>query len=87
MCQSPLVKSDILLVAESDGNEEEPKKIDASAALAKLNSSPSGNLSSKVKALMEDLTAIKEKNAVSGETPIKSVIFSQWTQMLDLLEV
>ena len=83
MCQTALNKGDVLIVNEGD---EEDKKMDASIALQKLNTGGQSVASSKVTALMEDLTKIKEENAKSGEAPIKSVIFSQWTQMLDLIE-
>jgi SNF2 family DNA or RNA helicase len=43
--------------------------------------------STKVKALMEDLVESVEDSKVSGKPAIKSVVFSQWTSMLDLIEV
>ncbi|KAG0368749.1 hypothetical protein BGZ54_001231 [Gamsiella multidivaricata] len=42
--------------------------------------------STKVKALMEDLVQATEVSKKTGEAHTKSVIFSQWTSMLDLIE-
>ncbi|KAG0252829.1 hypothetical protein BG011_006717 [Mortierella polycephala] len=42
--------------------------------------------STKVKALMEDLNRACEISKRTGEPPAKSVVFSQWTSMLDLIE-
>lgn len=83
MCQTQLHKSDIILVAE--GEEDSSNKKQAETGLAKLQS---GNVqSSKVTSLLEDLARAKQDAADNGEPPVKSIIFSQWTQMLDLLEV
>jgi SNF2 family DNA or RNA helicase len=43
--------------------------------------------STKVKALMEDLVHAAEVSKKTGEPLAKSVVFSQWTSMLDLIEV
>lgn len=43
------------------------------------------NASTKIKSLLADLKQVKE-NSPEGEPPIKSVIFSQWTKLLNLLE-
>lgn len=43
--------------------------------------------STKVKALMEDLVQAVEESSRTGEPTSKSVVFSQWTSMLDLIEV
>ncbi|KAF9311776.1 hypothetical protein BGZ91_006719, partial [Linnemannia elongata] len=42
--------------------------------------------STKVKALMEDLVQAVENSKTSGQPAVKSVVFSQWTSMLDLIE-
>ncbi|KAF9546609.1 hypothetical protein EC957_009532 [Mortierella hygrophila] len=42
--------------------------------------------STKVKALMEDLVQAGEISRRTGQPMIKSVVFSQWTSMLDLIE-
>ncbi|KAK3808677.1 MAG: SNF2 family N-terminal domain-containing protein [Benniella sp.] len=42
--------------------------------------------STKVKALMEDLVHAAEVSKKTGEPLAKSVVFSQWTSMLDLIE-
>ncbi|KAF9387285.1 hypothetical protein BGX21_000615 [Mortierella sp. AD011] len=42
--------------------------------------------STKVKALMEDLVHATEESKRTGEALVKSVVFSQWTSMLDLIE-
>lgn len=42
--------------------------------------------STKVKALMEDLVYAAEVSKKTGEPMAKSVVFSQWTSMLDLIE-
>ncbi|KAF9911873.1 hypothetical protein EC991_001777 [Linnemannia zychae] len=42
--------------------------------------------STKVKALMEDLVQAGEISRRTGQPLIKSVVFSQWTSMLDLIE-
>ncbi|KAF9197512.1 hypothetical protein BGZ49_002013, partial [Haplosporangium sp. Z 27] len=42
--------------------------------------------STKVKALMEDLVHAAEVSKRTGDALIKSVVFSQWTSMLDLIE-
>ncbi|KAF8970999.1 hypothetical protein BGZ46_010359 [Entomortierella lignicola] len=42
--------------------------------------------STKVKALMEDLVHATEVSKRTGDALIKSVVFSQWTSMLDLIE-
>ncbi|KAF9948840.1 hypothetical protein BGZ70_002043 [Mortierella alpina] len=42
--------------------------------------------STKVKALMEDLVHAVEESSRTGEPTSKSVVFSQWTSMLDLIE-
>ncbi|KAF9355451.1 hypothetical protein BGX26_006496 [Mortierella sp. AD094] len=42
--------------------------------------------STKVKALMEDLVHAAEESKRTGEALVKSVVFSQWTSMLDLIE-
>ncbi|KAF9186801.1 hypothetical protein BGZ50_002271 [Haplosporangium sp. Z 11] len=42
--------------------------------------------STKVKALMEDLAQASEQSKKTGEPVVKSVVFSQWTSMLDLIE-
>ncbi|KAF9438423.1 hypothetical protein BGZ76_007947 [Entomortierella beljakovae] len=42
--------------------------------------------STKVKALIDDLVQARDFSKRSGEPLIKSVIFSQWTSMLDLIE-
>ncbi|ORZ08775.1 SNF2 family N-terminal domain-domain-containing protein [Lobosporangium transversale] len=42
--------------------------------------------STKVKALMDDLTQAGEIAKRTGEPMVKSVVFSQWTSMLDLIE-
>ncbi|KAF9975056.1 hypothetical protein BGZ73_001416 [Actinomortierella ambigua] len=42
--------------------------------------------STKVKALLDDLIVAREHSLRSGGPPIKSVVFSQWTSMLDLIE-
>lgn len=48
---------------------------------------PNNINSTKVTALLQDLQEVKALNDVSNEVPVKSVIFSQWTTMLDLIEV
>ncbi|KAG0077541.1 hypothetical protein BGZ90_006972 [Linnemannia elongata] len=42
--------------------------------------------STKVKALMEDLVQAGEISRRTGQPMVKSVVFSQWTSMLDLIE-
>ncbi|KAF9429063.1 hypothetical protein BGZ76_001870 [Entomortierella beljakovae] len=42
--------------------------------------------STKVKALLEDLVHASETSKKTGEPLLKSVVFSQWTSMLDLIE-
>jgi len=42
--------------------------------------------STKVKALMDDLLMASERSQPPSD-PVKSVVFSQWTGMLDLIEV
>ncbi|KAF9580769.1 hypothetical protein BGW38_002449, partial [Lunasporangiospora selenospora] len=42
--------------------------------------------STKVKALMDDLVRANEIAKATGEPMVKSVVFSQWTSMLDLIE-
>ncbi|KAF9164320.1 hypothetical protein BGX21_000164 [Mortierella sp. AD011] len=42
--------------------------------------------STKVKALMDDLVQAREISKRTGEPLVKSVVFSQWTSMLDLIE-
>ncbi|KAK3837452.1 MAG: SNF2 family N-terminal domain-containing protein [Linnemannia gamsii] len=42
--------------------------------------------STKVKALMEDLVQAGEISRRTGQPLVKSVVFSQWTSMLDLIE-
>jgi SNF2 family DNA or RNA helicase len=43
--------------------------------------------STKVKALIEDLVQAGEISRRTGQPLVKSVVFSQWTSMLDLIEV
>ncbi|KAG0215415.1 hypothetical protein BGX28_010120 [Mortierella sp. GBA30] len=42
--------------------------------------------STKVKALMDDLVEAGERSRATGSPLVKSVVFSQWTSMLDLIE-
>ncbi|KAF9111537.1 hypothetical protein BGX27_004795 [Mortierella sp. AM989] len=42
--------------------------------------------STKVKALMDDLVQAREISKKTGDPLVKSVVFSQWTSMLDLIE-
>ncbi|KAG0286167.1 hypothetical protein BGZ98_005196, partial [Dissophora globulifera] len=42
--------------------------------------------STKVKALIDDLVQVGEISRRTGEPLVKSVVFSQWTSMLDLIE-
>ncbi|KAI9355058.1 SNF2 family N-terminal domain-containing protein [Zopfochytrium polystomum] len=43
-------------------------------------------LSSKIRALMADLVAVRQAHLARGEQPPKCVVFSQWTSVLDLIE-
>ncbi|KAJ1549972.1 hypothetical protein HK405_001744 [Cladochytrium tenue] len=45
-----------------------------------------GRQSTKVRALVEDLVRVRKEDAELAQSPSKSVIFSQWTSVLDLLE-
>ena len=48
---------------------------------------PMGKQSTKVRALVEDLVRVRQEKNAKKERQSKSVIFSQWTQVLDLIEV
>lgn len=90
MCQSALVKSDILSVAENEDDENLsiPEPAMTSKMKLKLGGlNPNSINSTKVTALLQDLKEVKALNDLSSEVPVKSVIFSQWTSMLDLIEV
>lgn len=89
MCQSELAKSDIISVVEPEDDDGE-NLVDIKPTLKqKLQSglNPKGLNSTKVTALLADLKQVKIENDRSQESPVKSVIFSQWTSMLDLIEV
>jgi SWI/SNF-related matrix-associated actin-dependent regulator of chromatin subfamily A3 len=84
MCQTALTKSDIIVVDEAEGDNGDPG-VGVSPPLARLQS---GNLTStKVVKLLEDLAQAKLEASQNGEPPVKSIIFSQWTSMLDLVDV
>jgi len=66
----------------------ESKSLSAIAAVspAALQAAQSAVESSKVGALLQDLHALLQQEAREGGAPLKSIVFSQWTSMLDLLE-
>ncbi|KAI9357016.1 SNF2 family N-terminal domain-containing protein [Zopfochytrium polystomum] len=83
MCGVALGKADILEVKENESGEldEESGSGKDGAALR------SGGLqSSKIKSLIDDLVRVRQQHMARSEEQPKSVIFSQWTSVLDLVE-
>jgi hypothetical protein len=50
---------------------------------------PGGYQSTKVRALLKDLMRVKDSNDIlqSFEQPTKCLVFSQWTELLNLIQV
>jgi SNF2 family DNA or RNA helicase len=90
MCQTSLSKPDILSVTEETEDSENgdvPKATIQSSSDFKITLKVSDNVSStKTRALIEDLDQVRAENNKRPSDPVKSIIFSQWTTMLDLLE-
>ncbi|TPX54578.1 hypothetical protein PhCBS80983_g05876 [Powellomyces hirtus] len=100
MCQVPLCKEGLKEIKDIEAAEN----IDEAATAAADTSNTDGNANSsglmgldsasvltsstKVRALIADLTQVRNNCNLHHpeETPIKSVVFSQWTQMLDFVQ-
>ncbi|KNC96716.1 uncharacterized protein SPPG_07926 [Spizellomyces punctatus DAOM BR117] len=89
MCQSRLGKADLKEIKDIDAAQGIDDAFAAAVAAAHHNapgeSSPPG-MSTKVRTLLSDLIQVRSEYTQRGEAPIKAVVFSQWTNMLDLLE-
>ncbi|KAF8934716.1 hypothetical protein BGZ58_005472 [Dissophora ornata] len=85
-CASVLRPVDLIQI--QDDSEDRVAAIVSSGDHIHTRKDESGALihSTKVKALMEDLVQAAEVSKRTGEDLAKSVVFSQWTSMLDLIE-
>jgi len=82
------IKTDALAADEEEDEEEPPAKVDATAAAAAGSAKPDEKggrkflLSTKIQALMDELALLRETKPDE-----KALVYSQWTAMLDLIEV
>jgi len=84
-CSSTLRPVDLIQIQDDASGQE--RGTDRSRPM-QLLTDEAGQLihSTKVKALMDDLLMASERSQPPSD-PVKSVVFSQWTGMLDLIEV
>ncbi|KAJ3106878.1 hypothetical protein HDU97_005365 [Phlyctochytrium planicorne] len=81
-CGNSLETGQLFELKDLDGDEEDdlgaPKPLDSQSTLDM-------RYSSKVIALIQNLVSVREKAMLDGEVCPKSVVFSQWTNLLDLI--
>ncbi|KAJ3329419.1 hypothetical protein HDU76_007945 [Blyttiomyces sp. JEL0837] len=83
MCQFTFQAGDIYEMKEleqTNENEEEDAVLNIGLNLT------IDNQSTKIRALVEDLVTLRQEMANKQEKPVKSVVFSQWTSVLDLCQ-
>ncbi|KAI8608689.1 SNF2 family N-terminal domain-containing protein [Chytriomyces sp. MP71] len=82
MCNYALGYSDIMEIKESDiAAGEEEDLVAGLEAFFELDGQ-----STKIRALVDDLSVVRSETAQKGEPIVKSIVFSQWTSVLDLLQ-
>ncbi|KAJ3139737.1 hypothetical protein HK100_011220 [Physocladia obscura] len=80
MCNFSIGSNDIFEVKESDMMEDD-SLLSELADLMDMDGQ-----STKIRALIEDLVVVRQENLQRQEQPSKSIVFSQWTNVLDLLQ-
>ncbi|KAG0230048.1 hypothetical protein BGW41_002636 [Actinomortierella wolfii] len=85
-CSTTLQPIDLIQIQED--SEEKLAALTTPDSHCHTRTDENGKLihSTKVQALLDDLIVAREHSLRSGGPPIKSVVFSQWTAMLDLIE-
>ncbi|KAJ3265917.1 hypothetical protein HDU77_003391 [Chytriomyces hyalinus] len=84
MCEHKLGKKDIMEIKETDLGEDAMAAADLAADLGALLEMD--GQSTKIRALVEDLAVVKMECVSKGVPLIKSIVFSQWTSVLDLIQ-
>ncbi|KAG0262624.1 hypothetical protein DFQ27_002245 [Actinomortierella ambigua] len=85
-CSATLQPIDLIQVQEDSEEKLAAAAIPGSQIHTRTDENGKLIHSTKVKALLDDLIVAREHSLRSGGPPIKSVVFSQWTSMLDLIE-
>ncbi|KAJ3297736.1 hypothetical protein HK104_000147 [Borealophlyctis nickersoniae] len=80
MCQGTLGKRDLMEIRDGDAMQDMDQARTAGAT------NDGGVPSTKVDWLLRDLLEVQQETLEKGGPLVKSVVFSQWTSMLDLLE-
>jgi SNF2 family DNA or RNA helicase len=88
-CTTMLRPIDLIQIQDDNEDKVEIAAAGSDGHHGKVKVDESGMLihSTKVKALIDDLVRAREISKETGEPLVKSVIFSQWTSMLDLIQV
>ncbi|KAJ3222518.1 hypothetical protein HK099_002226 [Clydaea vesicula] len=81
VCQTTLLQKEVLQIGEGNIEEIEEELVFTNFDMDE------GMMSSKVKILVEDLITIRDYCKHEGMKQIKSIVFSQWTQVLDLIQL
>ncbi|KAI9104077.1 SNF2 family N-terminal domain-containing protein, partial [Phlyctochytrium arcticum] len=85
LCSSVLTKGDILEIKDIDAAQDmDDALLSTHHAVPNEPSTPS--LSTKVRTLLDDLLRVQRETRQNNQPPIKSIVFSQWTHMLDLIQ-
>ncbi|KAJ3391286.1 hypothetical protein HDU84_006202 [Entophlyctis sp. JEL0112] len=81
MCSFTIRSNDIMELKETDVMEDDDLFFDALNAVVDADGQ-----STKIRALIEDLAVVRQQCVQQKDRQVKSIVFSQWTSVLDLLQ-
>jgi len=86
LCKTNLLQSEVCQVgSEEDNNDDDAIFMDDDLDDA-CGADSSRSLSTKINTLVNDLAATRDSCERENILPVKSIVFSQWTKVLDLIE-